>query len=111
MNVLDDFPRSRHYDTDPLWEIARTGKYRGHTANIGWMFARRDNGWNGTSALQDVCHFQETTWLGSGQNFSGDMHYLAFPAGASLKFSAIPGAAAAGNRCEASMHFIIVSDT
>lgn len=274
MNVLDDFPRSRHYDTDPLWEVARTGQYRGHTANLGWMFARRDNGWNGTTALQDVCHyldgsqsnanptvlgtpyyivstsaqdgaggtgirtlyvnclvgasltrtirvitmngttpvllgndiahvqymesgdvgsvgvavgniycstlstagtptvaqridmigigdgrssagrvmvpggftlylvgwhasaigttmdvrlrgqafthdrsvspgfhFQETAWLGSGQNFSDDAHYLAFPAGAILKFSAIPGAAAAGNRCEASMHFIIVSNT
>ena len=30
MNVLDDFPRSRHYDTDPpLWEVAHTGQYRG----------------------------------------------------------------------------------
>lgn len=274
MNVLDDFPRSRHYDTDPLWEVARTGQYRGHTANLGWMFARRDSGWNNTSTLQDVCHyldgsqsnanptvlgtpyyivstsaqdgvggtgirtlyvnclvgveltrtvrvvtmngttpvllgsdiahvqymesgeigstgaavgnvycstlstpgtptvaqridmlgagngrstagcvmvpggfvlhligwhasaigttmdvklkgqaythnhalspgfhFQGTAWLSSGQNFSEDTKYLAFPAGALLKFSAVPGATAAGNRCEASMHFILISTT
>lgn len=273
-NILDEFPRSRHFDTDPLWEISRTGHYRGHVANIGWMFARRDNGWNGTSALQDVCHyldgsqsnanptvlgtlyyivstsaqdgvggtgirtlyvnclvgaeltrtvrvvtlngltpvllgddiahvqyiesgalgsvgvavgdiyvstlatagvptvaqridkigvgggrssagrimvpggftlhmvgwhasaisttmdvrlrgqafthdrslspgyhFQVTAWLGSGQNFNDDMHYLSFPAGATIKFSAIPGAAAVGNRCEASMHFVLISNT
>lgn len=59
--ILDEFNRSRHFDTDPLWEIARTGQYRGHTANLGWMFARRDAGWLNTSAVQDVAHYLDGT--------------------------------------------------
>lgn len=263
--------RGMAFDTDPMWEVARTGKYRGKTANLGWMFCRRDNGWNGTSELQDVAHyldgsqslhnptvlgtpyyivstsasdgvggtgirtvlvnclvgalgvrtireitlngttpvllgddikhvqymesasigsvgtavgsiycsskstagtpavseridmigvgdgrsmagrvmvpdgftlylvgwhvsaisttmdtrlrgtaythdrslsagyhFQETAYLGAGQTFTDDLHYLPFPPGAILKMSAIPGAQAAGNRCEGSFHFLLI---
>ncbi len=274
MGLLQDFSRQHHFDTDPRWEIARTGAYRGRVANIGWMFARRDNGWNATPEMQDVAqyldgtqsrindtvlgtsyyivstsaqdgvggtgtrtvyvncligatgvrtireitlngttpvllgndvkfvqymevgkvgssggavgsiycstksdvgtptvaqridmigvgngrsasgrfmvpadftlyllgwhvsaintymdarlrgtaythdrsvspgfHFQDTAWVGPGQNFTDDFHYLPFTSGSVIKLSAIPGAAAAGNRCEGSMHFILVKDT
>lgn len=273
MADLGTLQRSMHFDTDPMWEVARTGQYRGKVANLGWMFCRRDNGWLNTSAVQDVAHyldssqasinpvvlgtayylvstsandgaggtgirtmrvncligatgvrtirtvtlngltpvllgddvkfvqymesdavgsvgvavgsvycsskstagtptvaeridmvgagdgrslsgrvmvpygfklhlvgwhvnaisanmdcrirgtvftdsrtlspgfhFQETSWVPSGGSFVGDFHYASFPEGAQIKLSAIPSAAAAGNRCEGSFHFLLIQD-
>ncbi len=61
-------------------------------------------------ALSPGFHFQETAWLGSGQSFTDDFHFLPFPALSVVKLSAIPGGAAAGNRCEGSFHFVLIED-
>lgn len=62
-------------------------------------------------ALSTGFHFQQTAYLASGQNFIDENHYLKFPAGAEIKISAIPGSAPAGNRCDGSFHFLLISNT
>jgi len=61
-------------------------------------------------SLSTGFHFQETAYLAAGSSHEDDLHMLSFPAGAVLKVSAIPGAVAAGNRCDASLHFMFIQD-
>jgi len=49
-------------------------------------------------------------YLSSGQFASASFDYLAFPEGALIKVSAIPGATAAGNRCDVGMKFLLIQD-
>lgn len=75
MTLLDD-ARRYGYDVDPLWEVARTGRYRGKVANIGWAFARRNNGWNGTTERQDVADYLGTSTSKLTPTVLGTPYYL-----------------------------------
>jgi hypothetical protein len=61
-------------------------------------------------AVSTGFHFQQTAFLPAGQTFRDEVHYLKFPSGCELKVSAIPGGAPAGNRCDGSFHFLLISD-
>jgi hypothetical protein len=54
--------------------------------------------------------FQERIFLSIGQNFSNDLTYLKFPAGTTIKVSAISGSTNAGTRCDVSFQILIVQN-
>lgn len=54
--------------------------------------------------------FQERVFLAIGQNFTSDLNYLIFKAGATIKISAIPGSTAGNPRCDASFTILIVEN-
>jgi hypothetical protein len=54
--------------------------------------------------------FQERIFLSIGQNYSGNLNYLKYKAGATIKVSAIPGATNGTPRCDASFTILIVAD-
>ena len=64
------------FDESPLWEVARTGQYRGKVANLGWMFCRRDNGWLNTSTVQDVAHYLDGSQASINPVVLGTPYYL-----------------------------------
>jgi hypothetical protein len=61
-------------------------------------------------SLSQGFHFQQNIYLASGQIYDEDTHYMRVPSNAQIKISAIPGAAAAGNRADASFHFLLVQN-
>lgn len=56
-----------------------------------------------------VFHFQDETFLASGQNARHDQPYLQCPAGSVIKVSAIPGAAPAGNKLGTAIKLLLVA--
>lgn len=63
-----------------------------------------------TRELNSRYLFQERIFLASGQNFDSDLHYLKYPAGSTIKISAIPGATGGTPRCDASFTILIVEN-
>lgn len=64
---------------------------------------------SGDRSLSPNCmHFQERVFIAANIVFDSHMAYLRFPAGATIKVSATPGAAQAGNKLDASLQFIVV---
>ena len=57
-----------------------------------------------------VYHFKDRVFLASGQNAAMDLHYLRAPAGATLKVSAVPGSAPAGNKLDVNIDLLLVQD-
>jgi len=70
----------------------------------------RSNVYTHNRELSSGIHFQEVMYLASGQFANASFDYLAFPAGALIKISAVPGAAAAGNRCDVGMKFLLIQE-
>ena len=60
--------------------------------------------------LSSGFHFQSNAYISAGQNYFLPFEYLKFDSGSEIKISAIPGNAAAGNRCDASIGFIMIAD-
>lgn len=60
-------------------------------------------------ALSTVYHFIDRVFLASGQNATQHLEYREIPAGAVVKMSAIPGAAAAGNKLDCSFSLICMA--
>ena len=60
--------------------------------------------------LSTVYLFLDRVWLASGQNASQSLEYRELPANAVVKISAIPGAAAAGNKLDTSFSIIVMTD-
>lgn len=60
--------------------------------------------------LSTVYHFLDRVWLASGQNATQSLEYREIPANAVVKISAIPGAAAAGNKLDASFSIIVMAN-
>lgn len=60
--------------------------------------------------LSTVYHFLDRVWLASGQNATQSLEYRDIPANAVVKISAIPGAAAAGNKLDASFSIIVMAN-
>lgn len=57
----------------------------------------------------DSYHFIDRMFLSSGTSGTSTLHWLKFPEGATLKISAIPGAAAAGNRVDVDFTVVLVA--
>jgi hypothetical protein len=70
-----------------------------------WATVFADDG-----TLSTVYHFLDRVWLASGQNASQELEYRELPANAVVKISAIPGAAPAGNKLDASFSIIVMSN-
>jgi len=62
-------------------------------------------------SLSPGYHFEANMYLPDGAAVTEDLHYFKLPALAKIKISAIPGAVAAGNRCDGTFTFCLVSDT
>lgn len=54
-----------------------------------------------------VFHFLERSFLASGANSGGDLHYRKCPSNAVIKVSAIPGSAPAGNKADCDFALIV----
>lgn len=62
------------------------------------------------NAISTVYHFLDRTFLASGQNTTQDLEYREVPANCIIKISAIPGAAAAGNKLDCSFSLIVMKE-
>lgn len=70
----------------------------------------RSDVFSDTRALsQGAYHFVDRIFLSSGQLGSWYLDYDKFPAGATLKVSAIPGAAAAANRADCDITLVLIA--
>ncbi len=58
--------------------------------------------------LSTAFHFLDRAFLASGQVGGGERHYQRVPPGGEVKFSAIPGGAAAGNKLDVNFELICV---
>ena len=58
------------------------------------------------ATLSSVYHFLDRSFLGAGANTTFELSHLTLPAGATVKISAIPGSAPAGNKLDASFTII-----
>lgn len=56
-----------------------------------------------------VFHFVGRMFLSSGSEADRDLHYAPAPAGATIKVSAIPGAAGAGNRLDTTFNVLVLT--
>jgi hypothetical protein len=54
-------------------------------------------------------HFLDRAFLASGANLSGELAYRRLPPGATIKVSAIPGGAPAGNKLDCSVGLLVVA--
>lgn len=61
-------------------------------------------------SLSTEFHFQDTMYLASGQNQVCELPYLKFPADSVIKMAAVPGAAPATNRCDASFDLLLIQN-
>lgn len=62
------------------------------------------------NSLSTVYHFVDRIFLSSGQNATQDLEYRELPSEAVVKISAIPGAAAAGNKLDCSFSLIVMQN-
>jgi hypothetical protein len=62
-------------------------------------------------SLSPGWHFQQQAYLTNNSGYDENMHYMLFPEFSKIKISAIPGASQAGNRCDGSFKFCLVSNT
>lgn len=102
---------------------SRSGRYKVPTGKVfyglGWDVSAigqtQDSVIRGTvfaddRSLSTVFHSQDGLFVpGNTQSPNIDLHYLPFPAGCEIKGSSIPGAAAAGNRCDLMFHGILTT--
>lgn len=62
------------------------------------------------NSLSTVYHFIDRVFLGDGQNTAQSLEYRELPSDAVIKISAIPGAAAAGNKIDCSFSLICMKN-
>lgn len=71
----------------------------------------RGNVFTDDRTLSPGFHFHQTMYVSANSNSAVQLPYLKFPAGAEIKMSAKPSAAASGNRCDGSFKYILVRNT
>jgi len=60
----------------PEFEIARTGKYRGKTANLGYCLGRRSLGWTSTTLQGDISNYLDTSQQSNTVVTVGTTYYI-----------------------------------
>lgn len=99
-----------------------SGNYRIPAGKVGYlsswassaigqtMDARLRGDWSiyDRSLTPGVFHFLDRMFVGAGVSSEAGLQYAICPAGGTIKVSAIPGAAASGNRLDCDFHLIVV---